>query len=178
MKELASIGVMAFEAVSSGWILGFWTGSSLMVAASAEAATIKIGMFPYLTFRRWRELKGAPPSGRSIAHIVLAARSFCSCREWQSVRSRKRGVHAPCQIRRCPLVHTMAPEGVEALFLRKSGRLMDHPEMSGKGVRVDEKAFAIHVQTAANLAIPFNGIPYQKSLQSDWAGRLGWIPMI
>ena len=72
----------------------------------------------------------------------------------------------------------MAPEGVEALFLWKSGRLMDYPEMSGKGVRVDEKAFAIHVQTAADLAIPFNGIPYQKSLQSDWTVRFSWIPMI
>ena len=64
----------------------------------------------------------------------------------------ERGVPVPRQLRHRLLVYPMVqkrgdevvPQRVEMILLRKPEILIDHPEMFGEGIRVEEMSFIVH----------------------------------
>ena len=49
----------------------------------------------------------------------------------------------------------VVPEGVKVVFLRKPEILIDHPEMFGEGIRVEEMSFIDHEEVVLNFFSPF-----------------------
>ena len=54
------------------------------------------------------------------------------------------------------------------VFFWETEFLIDHSEVLGEGVRVEEVVFINHIQIDRDLTILFSSLHRQKILQTDW----------